>query len=87
MYGTLWAYGCRFCVDRIDPKRATFDCANITNFVQDSQVSASDTNLLSSQLDYCGMIHDIIEVGFRCCAIFILVIKWFRTIYNVQTPQ
>ena len=61
-----------FCVDRIDSKRATFGCGIIANFIQDNRVSVSDTNLLSSRLDYCGMTHDIIEVDFSHFLIFIL---------------
>ena len=69
-------------MDHIDSKRATFDCGIIANFIQDNWASALDTNLLSSQLDYYGTTHDIIEVGFRCFTIFILDVKWFKTIYN-----
>ena len=69
-YGALWVYECHFHVDQIHLKRSTFDCSIIANFIQDSRASALDTNLLSSKLDYCGTIHDMIEVGVRRCTIF-----------------
>ena len=86
-YSAIWEYGHHFCVDHIDSKRATLDCVIIANFIQDSRASASNTNLLSSQLDYCGTIHDIIEVGFRCFTIFILDVKWLKLYTMAQMPQ
>jgi hypothetical protein len=38
--------------------------------------------MLSSQLDYCGTIKEILEVGYRKFSVFILDVKWFRVIYN-----
>lgn len=71
-----------FFVEHIDLRRATFDCGVMAKCIQDSRARMSNTNLFSSQLDYCGTICNILEVDFRKTLILIFDSKCFRTIYN-----
>ena len=69
-------------MEKIDRRRTTFDCGAMANFLQDSRASANDTSNLTSMLDYCGTIQDIIKVGFRQFSMFIFDVQWFKVICN-----
>lgn len=66
----------------IDAKRTTFDSGVMANFEQESRARASDLNLQFCQLDYCGILKEILEVSFRAFTIYIFDVKWFRVICN-----
>lgn len=81
-YNALWSHGRHFRTEHIDKNRNTYDCGVMANFTQESRSSTADTNLLFSQLDYCGTINDILEVGFRQFSFFIFDVKWFKVVCN-----
>ncbi|RYA39312.1 hypothetical protein DD606_25795, partial [Enterobacter cloacae complex sp. GF14B] len=52
----------------------------MVSFTQKSRASARDTNESTSNLDYCGLVSDILKVSFRRFEMFLLDVKWFKVI-------
>ena len=69
-------------MERIDHKRATFDCGVRANFLQESRGSARDENTRMGLLDYVGTIQDILKISFRRFDMFIFDVKWFKVVTN-----
>ena len=78
----MWSHGRHFRVERIDHKRATFDCGVRAKFLQESRGSARDENTRMGLLDYVGTIQDILKISFRRFDMFIFDVKWFKVVTN-----
>ncbi|MCO5606180.1 hypothetical protein L7F22_060367 [Adiantum nelumboides] len=65
---------------QIDICRHTFDSGILGSFLQRSRANTRDTNKCISNLDYCGIISDILRVSFRRFEMFLLDVKWFKVI-------
>ena len=78
----MWSHGRHFRVERIDHKRATFDCGVRANFLHESRGSARDENTRMGLLDYVGTIQDILKISFRRFDMFIFDVKWFKVVTN-----
>ena len=72
----MWSKGRHFRTERVDSKRNTQDCGVMANFEQES----------GATLHYCGMIQNIMKVGFRTFHICMMDVKWFKDVVG-QGPQ
>ena len=72
-------------MERIDKNRTTFDCGVMAKFQQQSRTSASDTNICISDIEYFGLIQDILKIDFRSTFhVFIFDVQWFKVIMEGQ---
>ena len=73
-------------MEKIDKKRATFDCGVKASFEQDleSRLSISDEDNINCKLEYFGTIQDIIKVDFRKFDMFIFDVRWFKVVTQGQ---
>ncbi|KAH7424576.1 hypothetical protein KP509_11G014100 [Ceratopteris richardii] len=79
-YGALWSHGRHFRIARIDQNRSTFDSGVMVNFLQKSRASGKDDNSLEGELDYCGVIQDILKLSLRKFDYFVFDVKWFKVV-------
>lgn len=54
----------------------------MANFVQSNIPRLLDANSAHSQLDYCGIIQDILQVDYRKFKFFVFDVKWFKVVYS-----
>ena len=78
----LWSHGSHLLVNKIDYHCNTYDCGVMATFEQERSIT-SDTKC---NLDYYGMIQEIIEVNYRVFSLFLLDVKWFKVIDTGQKP-
>ena len=63
-------------MEKIDKNRTTYDSGVMATFDQER----SSTDNTDIQLDYYGLIQDILEVNYRRFSMFILDVKWFKVV-------
>ncbi|MCO5587597.1 hypothetical protein L7F22_041546 [Adiantum nelumboides] len=72
--------GCHFRVDHIDKKRVTFDSSVMAKFEQASRRRATDQNIVIAEMQYFGLLKEIINADYRSFTILIFDVQWFKVI-------
>ena len=64
-YSAAWSHGRHFRVEHIDKKRVTFDSGVMAKFEQASRRRATDQNIVIAEMQYFGLLKEIINVDHR----------------------
>ncbi|MCO5558027.1 hypothetical protein L7F22_011602 [Adiantum nelumboides] len=79
-YSAAWSRGRHFRVDHIDKKRVTFDSGVMAKFEQASRRRATDQNIVIVEMQYFGLLKEIINADYRSFTILIFDVQWFKVI-------
>ncbi|MCO5583655.1 hypothetical protein L7F22_037568 [Adiantum nelumboides] len=79
-YSAAWSRGRHFRVDHIDKKRVTFDSGVMAKFEQASRRRATDQNIVIAEMQYFGLLKEIINTDYRSFTILIFDVQWFKVI-------
>ncbi|MCO5609713.1 hypothetical protein L7F22_063945 [Adiantum nelumboides] len=79
-YSAAWSRGRHFRVDHIDKKRVTFDSGVMAKFEQASRRRATDQNIMIAEMQYFGLLKEIINAYYRSFTILIFDVQWFKVI-------
>ncbi|MCO5566427.1 hypothetical protein L7F22_020104 [Adiantum nelumboides] len=79
-YSAAWSRGRHFGVDHIDKKRVTFDSGVMAKFEQASQRRATDQNIVIAEMQYFGLLKEIINADYRSFTILNFDVQWFKVI-------
>ncbi|MCO5574600.1 hypothetical protein L7F22_028388 [Adiantum nelumboides] len=79
-YSAAWSRGRHFRVDHIDKKCVTFDSGVMAKFEQASQRRATDQNIVIAEMQYFGLLKEIINADYRSFTILIFDVQWFKVI-------
>ncbi|MCO5604782.1 hypothetical protein L7F22_058953 [Adiantum nelumboides] len=79
-YSAAWSCGRHFRVDHIDKKRVTFDSGVMAKFEQASRRRATYQNIVIAEMQYFGLLKEIINADYRSFTILISYVQWFKVI-------
>jgi hypothetical protein len=71
----MWSYGRHFRVHHVDERRTTCDSCIACWFKEEHD---------GSEIDYLGIIEEILEVDFRSFKTLLLKVQWFRNIAQLE---
>ncbi|MCO5563619.1 hypothetical protein L7F22_017266 [Adiantum nelumboides] len=80
-YSAAWSRGRHFRVDHIDKKRVIFDSGVMAKFEQASRRRATDQNIVIAEMQYFGLLKEIINADYRSFTILIFDVQWFKVIF------
>ncbi|MCO5602467.1 hypothetical protein L7F22_056599 [Adiantum nelumboides] len=66
--------------DHIDKKRVTFDSGVMAKFEQASRRRATDQNIVIAEMQYFGLLKEIINADYQSFTILIFDVQWFKVI-------
>ncbi len=69
IYTTMWSYGRHFQVHHVDERRTTCDSCIACWFKEEPD---------GSEVDYVGIIEEVLEVDFKSFKTLLLKVQWFR---------
>ena len=67
-------------MEHIDKKRVTFDSGVMAKFEQASRRRATDQNIVIAEMQYFGLLKEIINVDYRSFTMLIFDVQWFKVI-------
>ena len=67
-------------MDHIDKKRVTFDSGVMAKFEQASQRYATHPNVVISEMQYFGVLKEIINVDYQSFNVLVFDVQWFTVI-------
>lgn len=79
-YTAAWSRGRHFRVEHIDKKRVTFDSGVMAKFEQSSRRRATDPNIVITEMQYFGLLKEIISVDYRSFHMLLFDVQWFKVI-------
>jgi hypothetical protein len=71
----MWSYGRHFRVHHVDERRTTCDSCIACRFKEEPD---------DSEVDYVGIIEEILEVDFRSFKTLLLKVQWFRNTARLE---
>jgi hypothetical protein len=71
----MWSYGQHFRVHHVDERRTTCDSCIACRFKEEPN---------GSEVDYVGIIEEILEVDFRSFKTLLLKVQWFRNTARLE---
>ena len=75
--GTMWAHGHHFRVASVDLGKETCDCGVTIPFDQTNLGDSRIANPIEGQLDYVGVIQEIVDLNTRSFRCVIFKYRWF----------
>ena len=74
----MWAYGWHYHVEIVDVKRWYFDCGIMVDFKQSSRPTSKYKNIIEGDLQYVGIIKEIIEMDYHSYKYCIFKCIWYE---------